>query len=558
MKIFSIFAGHDANIAFGDTERDEYHVIELERFTRQRYFRLHVDNDIETIMNIFNDVSLIAKDFWGMPNRDYQYNGSNPFWDVYVQPVDGGLIPDTFIKRYFPFVRKQLIHHHHCHACGAYYQSPFYRDRRKALIISYDGGGNDGFFNVFEAHPDYRIKPVSGVDCDFGGGYLLMGSSCKEVGEKSKHQLALAGKLMGLCGYGETNEHDVTSMKPFFIDKDYKTLNKLLPYDLKNVDSPWSDPLNNYIFEGQDSFNHAANAQQAFEDQFLEIFDEVLAQNPLNNKNVCLTGGCALNVLMNQRIKDNYPDVNLFVPPDPNDCGLGLGAIFAANPPKGQVNIAYNGLPLHDLEWMSKKDDTITNGSAQTFRNQFFGNKKSSPLDLDEVCKLLKEGKIIGVCRGDSEVGPRALGNRSIICDPSIVDMKDILNSKVKMREWYRPFAPFCLKSEASTYFESRDFENMEFMGYAPKVKEEYRDKLPAITHVDGTARLQTVTEESHKFFYDLLKTYAKYSDIQVLLNTSFNIRGNPILSTVADATQVLDETELDYLIIEDHLWRKK
>jgi len=215
--------------------------------------------------------------------------------------------------------------------------------------------------------------------------------------------------------------------------------------------------------------------------------------------------------------------------------------LFLTSPPKKQVNIAYNGLPLLDADKES----------------EYLKDRKTSPLDLDYVCKLLKEGKIIGVCRGDSEVGPRALGNRSIVCDPSFKDMKDILNAKVKFREWFRPFAPFCLKDEAHKYFESADFENLEFMSYAPMVREEFQESLPSITHIDGTSRLQTVTEDSHQFFHDLLKTFSKYSDINVLLNTSFNIRGNPILSTIEDALHVLDNTELDCVIINDTLVEK-
>lgn len=530
-----MFAGHDANLAFGDTEKGEYHVIEIERLAKHRYFRLHVDNNENDINSILHNCSLIANDLFKM-------NGP---WDVFSVPMDGGLIDINLIKRSFDCKRVESHNHHMCHAAGAYYQSPFFkgetRDKR-ALIISYDGGGNDGHFNVFSGHPEYRISPLINIPSDFGGGYLLLGSSCSEVGKNSRHQLALSGKLMGLCAYGETNEKDVSAMRPFFIDKDYKKLSESLSYDLKNVDAPWDDPLNNYIFEGQDSFNHAANTQKAFEEQFLEIFDQIINEYPIPN-NVILTGGCALNVLLNQRIKDSYPDLNLFVPPDPSDCGLALGCLFSTEPPKEHVNIAYKGVPILD--------------DATRFKTYLFKGRDVQPLDLDYVCKLLKEGKIIGVCRGDSEVGPRALGNRSIICDPSIKDMKDILNAKVKFREWYRPFAPFCLKSEASTYFESRDFENMEFMGYAPRVKEEYKDKLPSITHADGSARLQTVTEESHKFFYDLLQTYSKYSDTHVLLNTSFNIRGLPILTKIDDALDVLDNTQMDALIINDQFIEK-
>lgn len=136
--------------------------------------------------------------------------------------------------------------------------------------------------------------------------------------------------------------------------------------------------------------------------------------------------------------------------------------------------------------------------------------------------------------------------------------MKDILNAKVKFREWYRPFAPFCKKDDADKYFDSRDFENLEYMSYAPKVRDEYVDKLPSITHVDNTARLQTVTEESHSHFYDLLTEFGKISETNVLLNTSFNIRGFPILSTIDDALYALNNTKMDYVVIEDYLFTKQ
>jgi carbamoyltransferase len=205
------------------------------------------------------------------------------------------------------------------------------------------------------------------------------------------------------------------------------------------------------------------------------------------------------------------------------------------------MNISYSGIPILDIE---KKSELLE-------------GRKTRELDLDYVCKLLKQGKIIGVCRGDSEVGPRALGNRSIVCDPSFENMKNTLNSKVKFREWFRPFAPFCLKEQANEYFESRDFENFEFMSYSPLVKDDYRKKIPSITHIDGTARLQTVTQESHQFFYDLLNKFKKYSDTNVLLNTSFNIKGFPILTSIEDSLYVLDNTELDCLIIENTIIEK-
>jgi len=169
---------------------------------------------------------------------------------------------------------------------------------------------------------------------------------------------------------------------------------------------------------------------------------------------------------------------------------------------------------------------------------------------FDDITDKLKDGKIFGVVRGRCEHGPRALGNRSILCDPSYPQMKDILNQKVKHREWYRPFAPVVRLEDVSKYFEwDKESQHMLF---CPNVRPEWRDRLSSITHVDGTARVQTVTREQNKWLYDLLTEFEKKSGHGVLLNTSFNIAGKPILNTIADAMHVLNNSEMDYLIIND------
>jgi predicted NodU family carbamoyl transferase len=528
MKILSIFAGHDANITFSDTDKGKYHIIEIERLVKKRYFRLHADNSKEFILEILSKCKEISEKFWGFEND----------WD-FLSFVTDGLLEANEVSQIFKFKDIKYFSHQLCHAASTFYQSGF----NKSLIISFDGGGDDGFFNVFLAD-EGGVNFVDKVDCDFGGAYMLLASCITEITKSSSHQLALPGKMMGLCAYGKPDLYKSLIMRDFFIDRDYKKVSELGNYDLLNVDKPWGDgsirgPLNNYKFEGQNSYDFAATSQLAFEDKFIELLEGYLKKHPVDN--ICLTGGGALNVLLNQRIKNNFKDKNLFVGPNPNDCGLSLGANFLTHRPGKSINLAYSGMPILDIE---KKSEILK-------------NRKTKELDLDYVCRLLKMGKIIGVCRGDSEVGPRALGNRSIICDPSFENMKDILNSKVKFREWFRPFAPFCLKEKADLYFESKDFENFEFMSYAPLVKESYRKKLPSITHIDGTARLQTVTKESHQFFYELLNKFQEYSETNVLLNTSFNIKGFPILTSIEDAIYVLDNTELDCLIIENTIVEK-
>ena len=513
-NLVSIFAGHDANISFYNAKTNKYYTIEIERLVQKRYFRLHVDNDPQYQKEILEQCRDIAESEWGIEN---DYEAVLISSDGFVQ---------TDLREIFNTQKMTTVaRHHETHAAATFYQSPF----KEALIVSYDGGGDDGHFNVFSAN-NMGVRFLNRIDSDFGGGYLLCGSLVREVGEKSRHQLALAGKLMGLCGYGKVIPEFVPAFEEFFFDRDYEKLSNWTNLPLKNVKKPWKDPLTNWAFEGQYAYDIAATAQEGFENAFFEVLDRYDPNIPL-----CLCGGAALNVLVNEKIKEKY-DRPLYVPPNPHDGGLSLGHLFMYREPTERVDITYSGLPLLDR---NKLPEYIEKYNAKKV------NKK-------EIAEIIKDGKIIGLVYGDSEVGPRALGNRSIVCDPNIADMKDILNSKVKFREWYRPFAPFCKKEDAHKYFDSPNFDNLEYMSYAPKVKV---DTLPSITHVDGTARLQTVTEESHSHFYELLTEFGKISETNVLLNTSFNIRGYPILSTIKDALYALENTEMDYVVIEDYLF---
>ena len=513
-NLVSIFAGHDANISFYNAKTNKYYTIEIERLVQKRYFRLHVDNDAQYQKKILEQCRDIAESEWGIEN-DYE---------AVLISSDGFVQTDP--REVFNAEQvKTVARHHETHAAATFYQSPF----KEALIVSYDGGGDDGHFNVYSAN-NMGVRFLNRIDSDFGGGYLLCGSLVREVGEKSRHQLALAGKLMGLCGYGKVIPEFVPAFEEFFFDRDYEKLSNWTNLPLKNVKKPWKDPLTNWAFEGQYAYDIAATAQEGFENAFFEVLDRYDPNIPL-----CLCGGAALNVLVNEKIKEKY-DRPLYVPPNPHDGGLSLGHLFMYREPTERVDITYSGLPLLDR---NKLPEYIEKYNAKKV------NKK-------EIAEIIKDGKIIGLVYGDSEVGPRALGNRSIVCDPNIADMKDILNSKVKFREWYRPFAPFCKKEDAHKYFDSPNFDNLEYMSYAPKVKV---DTLPSITHVDGTARLQTVTEESHSHFYELLTEFGKISETNVLLNTSFNIRGYPILSTIKDALYALENTEMDYVVIEDYLF---
>ena len=207
-NLVSIFAGHDANVSFWNAETNKYYTIEVERLVKNRYFRLHEDNSPDYQFDILEQCRDIAEREWGIKN-DYE---------AFLVSSDGYIQTDP--REVFNVEKVITIaSHHQTHAASAFYMSPFER----ALIVSYDGGGDDGHFNIYFAHED-GIKHLEKIPSDFGGGYLLCGSLIREVAEKSRHQLALSGKLMGLCGYGKPIKEYVSAFKEFFFDRDYKKL----------------------------------------------------------------------------------------------------------------------------------------------------------------------------------------------------------------------------------------------------------------------------------------------------------------------------------------------
>ena len=447
--------------------------------------------------------------------------------------------------------------HHRAHAAGVFYQSTY----EKALIFSFDGGGNDGKFNVYLGDRDNSVtiletvlspilnNPVIGYDLGFP--YMAFGEYLKDIKYESisSGNLVYPGKIMGLVSYGSVN-HEWLS---HFIDF-YKTnphggrVNGWEVgsyYDFESKIKDLGDKIG-IVFdkhnrlEGQVAYDIAATSQRAFEDCFLEVALPYMDQ--YKDLPVCITGGCGLNILLNTRLVEEF-NKEVFVGPDPNDCGIALGLMLDKIKPKEAVDVTYSGTKLLDLDILADYLQTT------------YQNFKGDILDIDTLVQDLSQGKIVGVARGRAEHGPRALGNRSIICNPSIPNMKDILNEKVKHREWYRPFAPVVRLEDVNKYFhwdkESR------WMSFCPKVKEEWREKLAAITHVDGTARVQTVTREQNEWLYDLLTKFEEKTGIGVLLNTSFNVDGKPILSTIRDAFTILEKTELDCLVIENYYIQK-
>ena len=434
--------------------------------------------------------------------------------------------------------------HHRSHAAGTFYQSPY----NEAIIFSFDGGGDDGKFNIFhcvrgeEPFILERVPcPTMGehwVDYDLGFPYMLIGHYLKDINFEplSEGNLVYSGKIMGLVSYGKVREEWLNAFMDYYkSDPQGDTYQEKIKILSERIDVPFDISRR---LEGQLAYDIAATSQRAFEECFLEIakpYFELFPDIP-----ICITGGCGLNILLNTRLVNEFKK-DVFVGPNPNDCGLAVGLVAAVSRPKEPFDVTYAGLPILD---------------KNMFQYYFINSTWwKDDLNMDDVVDDLAEGKIIGVVRDRSEHGPRALGNRSIICNPSIPEMKDILNKKVKNREWYRPFATVVRLEDVNKYFEWD--KDARWMSYAPVVREEWREKLAAITHVDNTARVQTVTREQNEWLYDLITAFEAKTGVGVLLNTSFNVNRMPILTTLKEALHVFEHTQMDTLIIEDNYIRK-
>lgn len=518
MNIISFYGSHNASISTYIDGKIE--VIELERFVSQKNIGFSQYLPIKNPQQVLDDILKYIHDRYNVHEFDLCLHAN-------TGRADDGKHTEYYKK--IPAKEYKLFKHHESHANSTFYQSDF----DKALIFSIDGGGSDGFFNVYDAKRKNGCELIHKRDSDIGFAYMLFGHYMEDIKHEPLHigNLVYPGKLMGLCSYGKVREEwlshfeDYYENMPIFPKKEkLDTLKRLgekidTEFDVKNR------------LSGKAAYDICATSQKAFENVIIKEIKRHYKGGPL-----CFTGGCALNIILNRRLKDEIAD-DFYVAPNSNDCGLSAGAILGEIKPSSPVDLTYAGLPVLD---------------SNTYHIYF---SKEDSITIKELAAEIYRGKIVGCVNKTSEHGPRALGNRSVLCNPMIPDMKDKLNKKVKNREWYRPFAPVVTLEDCHKFF---DLESeSRHMGLLVRVKEEWRDKLPAITHVDGTARVQTVTREQNPWLHALLQEFSGYSGVPILLNTSFNVAGKPILTTLEEAFEVYKNTELDGVYYNGRLKQK-
>ncbi len=519
-SIISFFLGqHDSNIS--SCRGDNLFILELERLFGNRYFSFEELTEEEQ-----RQIFLLIKDIFKENRVPYSDFDTGLF--SFCTSKDTIELAKEVFRVNKIYHKDKLTSHHKAHASAAFHSSGF----DKALVFSYDGGGNDGCFCVYDIDgADPNFSQVNESDwIDFTSKYCTMGNFISEIHKSHAdnlqvHTNKMAGKVMGLSAFGEHNSDYYKQCLEFSKETGAFT------YAVKS----FFKELKYNGLEGKDSYNLAYSAQKAFEETFLKRFTKFF--NPDKHKNVCLTGGGALNVVLNERLSKTYPNTNFYVPSSPGDSGISYGMITHYRRSAVCKEVMYKGCNVLDSNILE---------SVLSYRPW-----KQATAKL--IAKELKKGKLIGVCRGQSETGPRALGNRSILADPTNYQTKDIINSKVKFREWFRPFAPICTEESASELFDISDNVSYKYMSFSPSVKQKYRKALPAINHIDNSSRLQTVSSEQNSFIYDILKEFERLSGLPVLVNTSFNIKGKAILTHYQAALQILDSTELDGVVLGDY-----
>ena len=273
-------------------------------------------------------------------------------------------------------------------------------------------------------------------------------------------------------------------------------------------------------------------------------------------KNLCLGGGVALNGVANYRILKEGPFEEVFIPPSPGDGGSAIGCAQYAYYSFFKNNRMIENDPSKPISNNAYLGPQYSNDEIKSFlESNKIPYKKYERQDLlEKTAKLIEQQNVVGWYQGKMEWGPRALGNRSILADPRNAEMKDILNEKIKHREKFRPFAPSILEEYTSEYFEL-DVPS-PYMLLVAKVKKPAL--IPAITHVDGTGRLQTVSRKANPLYHDLINEFFKLSGVPVLINTSMNVRGEPIVNTPEEAFTMILKTDMDYLVMDNYMVSRK
>ncbi|MDG3581284.1 carbamoyltransferase family protein [Galbibacter pacificus] len=547
-------SGHDPAIAIIDEKGEVAFAEATERFVQQKRAWGILPDHPEHIRSILpkyidNNSEIFIAKTWLSSKRELPLNVSGGFmfedndikWLLGLQSYSFNEAGNNIRHLYGDKVKKdECFDHHLTHAVNASYSAPF----SNALCLVIDGEGEVGAASLYRLE-SRRLKRIwrSWGPGSLGSYYGLLTKLCGfdwRVGEE--------WKVMGLAAYGKFDISILDNLKKLvqvkngklFFPPSKEVLDLLV--ELRKSGREHNEDImkaSDLAFNGQLAYSY--------------FLDQILKSIQLeSDENLILTGGCALNSAYNGTIIKNHNFKNIHVPSAPADDGNAVGAALLSWMKYNQTN----KIPSGDGSPYLGTDirDNLTKKKRQAIlKHHSFSRVESCIADSGyQVAQLLYQGKIIGIMRGRAEFGPRALGNRSILADPSRLNCKEYINSRVKGREDYRPFAPVVFEKDIKRFF---DYNlPSPYMSYTLPWKEDFLKKIPGVVHHDNTGRLQTINKERNPWLSSVLNEFEALGKLPVLLNTSFNVMGKPIIHSVEDAMAVLTTTGLDGLLIDDLL----
>lgn len=465
---------HDAALAVFDNN-DLLFASQSERFS-------NIKNDPDLCDEIVNHAAAV----YGEPDKVIWYE--TPWLKTTRQLYAGQGFQNNNIKNYLKKfhidAKLKFAKHHESHAAGGFYTSKF--DNATVLVI--DSIGEWECLTVWKASSKYGLQKVYSQKYPHSIG-LWYSAMTQRIGLKPNEDEYI---LMGMAAYGNPNKYFDRINNDFFYTNIYGFPG--LKKNLHRGCTDWFPDL-----DQSEYFNIAAATQELYEFQLRKILKQIRFLAP--NENLVFMGGCALNCSANHILLDFYK--NIWIMPHPGDAGSAIGAVLANN--------------KQHIDW----------------KGPFLGFNIPPKSSNKDIVDFLLKHKICGLARGPAEFGPRALGNRSLLADPRDPHIKELVNT-IKRRQQFRPFAPMILKEHAENYFDMC-VKSSPYMQFTAKCK--YPDKFPAIVHVDGTSRVQTVDDEA-PLVKDLLKTWYKESGCPMLLNTSLNIKGKPIVNDLVQSRE--------------------
>lgn len=504
--------------------------------------------DVDHIAYSFNPYLLIEPEQAQAPTIEiplnmngFHHNGTDP-WDTLFlssiinapgQLVDGWPhhLQQRFINSTTNDWQWHYIDHHIAHAASAYYPSPY----KSAAVLTLDGRGERAT-TTYSVGNGNQLTRIGQVDMPHSLGLLYERITTHLGFLQSSDEY----KVMALASYGKpTFEEDFREIIQLtgnggFIIKDENLEERFGPARLRN------EPFT------QHQFNIAHSLQKVLEESVIELTDWL--QKETGETNLCMAGGVALNCVMNSRIKQHGSFKNIWVQPAAGDAGTALGAAIWVD--LQERNSTNRDFQMTHAYWGPEYTDNEIEEFLKKVKITY--HEMNDP--ATETAELLANNKIIGWFQGPMEFGPRALGSRSILASPIDPSMQARLN-EIKDREDFRPVAPVVIEEDANEWFEKADYS--PFMLFVYNVRPEKANTIPAVKHVDGTARIQTINHDQHPAYYNLLKKFKEKTGVPVLVNTSFNTLGKPIVCTPRDAIECFWSSPFDALVIGKFLIEK-